>query len=458
MIREYRTIQEISGPLMVVKNVEGVTYDELAEIELPDGSTRRCKVLEVNGDSAVVQLFESSTGINLAQSKVRFLGHPLELGVSGDMLGRVFNGMGVPIDGGPEILPEAMKDINGLAMNPAARDYPNEFIQTGISTIDGLNTLVRGQKLPIFSGSGLPHANLAAQIARQAKVLDNATNFAVVFAAIGITFEESEFFVQEFRRTGAIDRTVLFTNLANDPAVERIATPRMALTAAEYLAFEKDMHVLVILTDITNYAEALREVSAAKKEVPGRRGYPGYLYTDLATMYERAGRRIGHPGSITMIPILTMPEDDKTHPIPDLTGYITEGQIILSRELYRRGINPPVDVLPSLSRLKDKGIGAGKTREDHAGTMNQLFAAYATGKEAKELMSILGEAALSPTDLLYAKFAEEFEKRYVNQGYDENRSIEETLSIGWDLLSILPKSELKRIKEELVEKYYPKKD
>ncbi len=458
MIREYRTIQEISGPLMVVKNVEGVTYDELAEIELPDGSTRRCKVLEVNGDSAVVQLFESSTGINLAQSKVRFLGHPLELGVSGDMLGRVFNGMGVPIDGGPEILPEAMKDINGLAMNPAARDYPNEFIQTGISTIDGLNTLVRGQKLPIFSGSGLPHANLAAQIARQAKVLDNATNFAVVFAAIGITFEEAEFFVQEFRRTGAIDRTVLFTNLANDPAVERIATPRMALTAAEYLAFEKDMHVLVILTDITNYAEALREVSAAKKEVPGRRGYPGYLYTDLATMYERAGRRLGHPGSITMIPILTMPEDDKTHPIPDLTGYITEGQIILSRELYRRGINPPVDVLPSLSRLKDKGIGAGKTREDHAGTMNQLFAAYATGKEAKELMSILGEAALSPTDLLYAKFAEEFEKRYVNQGYDENRSIEETLSIGWDLLSILPKSELKRIKEELVEKYYPKKD
>ena len=457
MIREYRTIQEISGPLMVVKNVEGVTYDELAEIELPNGSTRRCKVLEVNGDSAVVQLFESSTGINLAQSKVRFLGHPLELGVSGDMLGRVFNGMGVPIDGGPEILPEAMKDINGLAMNPAARDYPNEFIQTGISTIDGLNTLVRGQKLPIFSGSGLPHANLAAQIARQAKVLDNATNFAVVFAAIGITFEESEFFVQEFRRTGAIDRTVLFTNLANDPAVERIATPRMALTAAEYLAFEKDMHVLVILTDITNYAEALREVSAAKKEVPGRRGYPGYLYTDLATMYERAGRRLGHPGSITMIPILTMPEDDKTHPIPDLTGYITEGQIILSRELYRRGINPPVDVLPSLSRLKDKGIGVGKTREDHAGTMNQLFAAYATGKEAKELMSILGEAALSPTDLLYARFADEFEKRYVNQGYDENRSIEETLSIGWDLLSILPKSELKRIKEELVEKYYPKK-
>jgi len=371
----------------------------------------------------------------------------------------VFNGMGQPIDGGPEILAEEYRDINGLPMNPAARDYPNEFIQTGVSTIDGLNTLVRGQKLPIFSGSGLPHANLAAQIARQAKVRgDAAANFAVVFAAIGITFEESEFFVSEFKRTGAIDRTVLFTNLANDPAVERISTPRMALTAAEYLAFEKDMHVLVILTDITNYAEALREVSAAKKEVPGRRGYPGYLYTDLATLYERAGRKLGQPGSITMIPILTMPEDDKTHPIPDLTGYITEGQIILSRALYRQGIHPPVDVLPSLSRLKDKGTGEGKTREDHAGTMNQLFAAYATGKDNKELMSILGEAALTPTDLLYAKFADEFERRYVNQGYEENRSIEETLDLGWELLSILPKSELKRIKPELIEKYWPKKD
>ena len=458
MIREYRTIQEINGPLMMVKKVQGVTYDELGEIELPDGTLRRCKVLEVNGDNAVVQLFEPSAGINLKDSKIRFLGHPLELAVSGDMLGRVFNGMGKPIDGGPDILAEEHRDINGLAMNPAARDYPNEFIQTGISTIDGLNTLVRGQKLPIFSGSGLPHASLAAQIARQAKVLDGASNFAVVFAAIGITFEESDFFIQDFRRTGAIDRTVLFTNLANDPAVERIATPRMALTAAEYLAFEKGMHVLVILTDITNYAEALREVSAAKKEVPGRRGYPGYLYTDLATMYERAGRRLGCPGSITMIPILTMPEDDKTHPIPDLTGYITEGQIILSRELYRKGINPPVDVLPSLSRLKDKGIGEGRTREDHAGTMNQLFAAYATGKENKELMSILGEAALSPTDLLYAKFADEFEKRYVNQGSEENRSIQETLDLGWELLSILPTSELKRIKPEMIEKYLPKKE
>jgi V/A-type H+-transporting ATPase subunit B len=456
MIAEYRTIQEISGPLMLVKDVSGVTYDELAQIELPNGDIRNCKVLEVNGNTAVVQLFESSAGINLAQSKIRFLGHPLELAVSEDMLGRVFNGMGRPIDGGPEILAESYNDINGLPMNPAARDYPNEFIQTGISTIDGLNTLVRGQKLPIFSCSGLPHAQLAAQIARQAKVLgDASTKFAVVFASIGITFEESEYFVNEFRRTGALDRTVMFTNLANDPAVERIATPRMALTAAEYLAFEKDMHVLVILTDITNYAEALREVSAARKEVPGRRGYPGYLYTDLATIYERAGRRVNQPGSITMIPILTMPEDDKTHPIPDLTGYITEGQIILSRDLYRKGIIPPVDVLPSLSRLKDKGIGKGKTREDHADTMNQLFAAYSSGKEAKELMTILGESALTPTDLLFAKFADEFEKRYVSQGSDENRTIEETLNLGWDLLSILPKAELKRIKTEYIEKYLP---
>ena len=458
MMKEYRTIYEVSGPLMVVEQVEGVTYDELAEIELPDGSIRRCKVLEVNGDKAVVQLFESSAGINLKDSKIRFLGHPLQLAVSGDMLGRVFNGMGQPIDGGPDILPEKYLDINGLPMNPAARDYPNEFIQTGVSTIDGLNTLVRGQKLPIFSGSGLPHAQLAAQIARQAKVLGGESNFAVVFAAIGITFEESEYFVNEFKRTGAIDRTVLFTNLANEHAVERISTPRMALTAAEYLAFEKDMHVLVILTDITNYAEALREVSAARKEVPGRRGYPGYLYTDLATMYERAGRKLGHEGSITMIPILTMPEDDKTHPIPDLTGYITEGQIILSRDLYRKGILPPVDVLPSLSRLKDKGIGVGKTREDHASTMNQLFAAYASGKEAKELMTILGEAALSPTDLLYAKFADEFEKRYVSQGQEENRDIEETLNLGWELLKILPRSELKRIKQDMIDKYLPKED
>ncbi len=455
MIREYKTIHEIASPLMLVRQVDGVTYDELAEIELPNGETRRCKVLEVDGDTAVVQLFASAAGINLKESKVRFFGHSLELAVSEDMLGRVFDGMGKPIDGGPEIIAEAHRDINGLPMNPAARDYPNEFIQTGVSTIDGLNTLVRGQKLPIFSGSGLPHAALAAQIARQAKVLDDHSNFAVVFAAIGITFEESEYFVQEFRRTGVLDRTVLFTNLANDPAVERIATPRMALTAAEYLAFEKDMHVLVILTDITNYAEALREISAAKKEVPGRRGYPGYLYTDLATIYERAGRRIGKAGSITMIPILTMPEDDITHPIPDLTGYITEGQIILSRELFRKGIIPPVDVLPSLSRLKDKGVGEGKTREDHAGTMNQIFAAYSKGKEAKELMTILGEAALTDVDKLYAKFAEAFEKNYVNQSNEVNRSIEETLDLGWELLSILPTAELKRVKTEQIEKYLP---
>ena len=456
MIKEYRTIREISGPLMVVKNVEGVTYDELAEIELPSGETRRCKVLEVDGDRAVVQLFESSSGINLAESKVRFLGHGMQLGVSVDMLGRVFDGMGRPIDDGPEILADKYEDINGLPMNPAARDYPSEFIQTGVSAIDGLNTLVRGQKLPIFSGSGLPHANLAAQIARQAKVLGTSEPFAVVFAAIGITFEESEYFVNEFRRTGALDRTVMFSNLADDPAVERISTPRMALTAAEYLAFEQNMHVLVIMTDITNYAEALREISAARKEVPGRRGYPGYLYTDLATMYERAGRRQGKKGSITLIPILTMPEDDITHPIPDLTGYITEGQIILSRDLYLKNFLPPIDVLTSLSRLKDKGIGEGKTREDHSGTMNQLFAAYSAGKDAAELMTILGEAALSETDKLYAKFAEEFEKLYIGQGQNTDRSIEETLDIGWKLLSILPQSELKRIKLEYIEKYLPK--
>ena len=456
MIREYKTIAEIASPLMVVKQVEGVTYDELGELELPNGEVRRCKVLEVDGDTAVVQLFESAQGINLAQTKVRFLGHPLELGVSEDMLGRVFNGMGEPIDGGPAILADAYRDINGLPMNPAARAYPAEFIQTGVSTIDGLNTLVRGQKLPIFSCSGLPHAALAAQIARQARVLGADESFAVVFAAIGITFEESEYFINEFRRTGAIDRTVVFSNLANDPAVERISTPRMALTAAEYLAFEKDMHVLVILTDITNYAEALREISAAKKEVPGRRGYPGYLYTDLAQMYERAGRRIGKKGSITMIPILTMPEDDKTHPIPDLTGYITEGQIILSRDLYRKNIAPPIDVLPSLSRLKDKGIGEGKTRKDHSATMNQLFAAYARGKDAKELMVVLGEAALTELDKLYAKFADAFENEYVSQGYNTDRDIEETLDLGWKLLSILPRSELKRISDSLLDQYYGK--
>lgn len=453
MIKEYKTISEVVGPLMLVKEVENVTYDELGEIILPSGEKRLCKVLEVNGDNALVQLFESSTGINLKESVVKFLGHGTQLAVSPDMLGRVFDGMGRPKDGGPEIIAEKMLDISGLPMNPAARDYPSEFIQTGVSAIDGLNTLVRGQKLPIFSASGLPHADLAAQIARQAKVRGSEGNFAVVFAAIGITHEEAEFFASDFRKTGAIDRTVLFMNLANDPAVERIATPRMALTAAEYLAFDLGMHVLVIMTDITNYAEALREVSAARKEVPGRRGYPGYLYTDLATMYERAGRKKGFDGSITMIPILTMPEDDKTHPIPDLTGYITEGQIILSRELYRKGLKPPIDVLPSLSRLKDKGIGKGKTREDHADTMNQLFAAYARGKECLELVTILGEAALTDVDLMYAKFSQAFEKEYVSQGYETDRTIEETLDTGWRLLKMLPKSELKRIKDEYIEKY-----
>ena len=456
MPKEYRTIQEVAGPLMLVRGVEGVTYNELGEIELASGEKRRCKVLEIDGGNALVQLFESSTGINLSNSRVRFLGRSMELGVSEDMLSRVFDGLGRPIDGGPEILPDKRMDINGLPINPAARSYPQEFIQTGVSAIDGLNTLVRGQKLPIFSASGLPHAQLAAQIARQAKVRGTSEPFAVVFAAMGITFEESSFFVESFRKTGAIDRTVLFINLANDPAVERIATPRMALTAAEYLAFERGMHVLVILTDITNYADALREVSAARKEVPGRRGYPGYMYTDLASLYERAGRQKGKAGSITMIPILTMPEDDKTHPIPDLTGYITEGQIILSRELYRRGIMPPIDVLPSPSRLKDKGIGEGKTRADHANTMNQLFSAYARGKDAKELMTILGEAALTEIDKLYAKFADEFEKEYVSQGYEANRDIEETLAIGWKLLSILPRSELKRIKDEFLDQYYGK--
>lgn len=453
MIKEYRSIQEVAGPLMVVSGVEGVKYDELGEIELSNGEVRRCKVLEVNGDTALVQLFESATGINLSDSKVRFLGKSLDFGVSPDILGRVFSGMGKPINNGPDIIPEKRLDINGAPLNPAAREYPAEFIQTGVSAIDGLNTLVRGQKLPIFSGSGLPHANLAVQIARQAKVRGTDSKFAVVFAAIGITFEDAEFFINDFKQTGAIDRSVVFVNLANDPAVERVCTPRMALTAAEYLAFEQGMHVLVILTDITNYAEALREVSAAKKEVPGRRGYPGYLYTDLATMYERAGRIKGKPGSITMIPILTMPEDDKTHPIPDLTGYITEGQIILSRDLYKKGIQPPIDVLPSLSRLKDKGIGKDKTREDHADTMNQLFAAYSRGKDAKELMAILGESALSEIDLMYAKFADEFEKQYVSQGFRTDRTIEQTLDTGWKLLRMLPKSELKRIRDEYLEKY-----
>lgn len=458
MLKEYKTIREIVGPLMLVEGVEGVKYNEMVEIVAADGAIRRGKVLEINRDKALVQLFEPSQGIQMSSSKARFLGKSMELAVSEDMLGRVFDGIGNPRDGGAPVIPEDRLDVNGQPINPAARDYPDEFIQTGVSAIDGLNTLVRGQKLPVFSVSGLPHAELAAQIARQAKVLNSDSKFAVVFAAVGITFEEADFFVSDFRKTGAIERAVLFINLANDPAVERIATPRMALTAAEYLAFEKGMHVLVITTDITNYAEALREVSAARKEVPGRRGYPGYLYTDLATLYERAGRINGKEGSITQIPILTMPEDDKTHPIPDLTGYITEGQIILSRELYKKGVTPPIDVLPSLSRLKDKGIGVGKTREDHADTMNQLFSAYARGKEAKELSTILGEAALTEIDKKYAHFADEFEKKYVSQGFNTNRSINETLDIGWELLRLLPRNELKRIKDKFLDMYYDKSE
>jgi len=459
MPREYRTIEEVAGPLMLVKQVEDVKYGELGEIELPSGEIRRCRVLEIDGTNALVQLFENTVGINLAESKVRFLGRGLELAVSGDILGRVFDGMGLPADGGPPIIPEKRMDINGLPMNPSARNYPSEFIQTGVSAIDGLNTLVRGQKLPIFSGSGLPHAQLAAQIARQAKVRsatgETSGGFAVVFAAMGITFEEADFFVEDFRRTGAIDRAVLFMNLANHPAVERIATPRMALTAAEYLAFEKDMHVLVIMTDITYYAEALREVSAARKEVPGRRGYPGYLYTDLATLYERAGRQKGKAGSITLIPILTMPEDDKTHPIPDLTGYITEGQIILSRDLYRKGIRPPIDVLPSLSRLKDKGIGKGKTREDHKAVSDQCYAAYAEGKDLRGLVAIVGKDALSERDKKFLEFADMFEKRFVRQGRDEDRDIETTLNLSWELLASLDERQLTRIDQKYIDKYHP---
>ncbi len=458
MPKEYKTIREVVGPLMLVDKVEGVKYDELVRIRQANGEERVGKVLEIDGDRALVQLFDSAQGLKISDAKAMFLGRGIELKLAPEILGRVFDGMGRPIDGGGEIIPKKSADINGTPLNPVARDYPSEFIETGISAIDGLNTLVRGQKLPIFSGSGLPHAKLAAQIARQAKVKGKNEAFAVVFAAIGITFEEADFFIKDFQRSGSIERSVLFTNLANDPAIERIATPRMAITCAEYLAYELGMHVLVILTDITNYAEALREVSAARKEVPGRRGYPGYMYTDLASLYERAGRIKGKKGSITQIPILTMPEDDKTHPIPDLTGYITEGQIILSRELNLRGIYPPIDVLPSLSRLKDKGIGDGKTREDHAETMNQLFAAYARGKEAKELSTILGEAALSDVDKLFSQFATAFELKYVQQGPRENRSIEDTLAIGWKLLTILPKNELKRISLEKIEKYLPKAD
>lgn len=455
MIKEYLTISDVAGPLIIVEKTIDVKYQELVEIELSSGEIRRGQVLEITKDKAVVQIFEGTRGVDVSNTKVRFLGKVIELPLSLDVLGRIFDGSGRPIDDGPPIIAEKKLDINGNPLNPYARDYPNNFIQTGISSIDVLNTLVRGQKLPIFSGSGLPHAKLASQIARQSKVLGKEEKFAVVFAAMGITFEEANFFISDFRRTGAIEKSVMFVNLANNPAVERLITPRMALTCAEYLAFEKGMHVLVILTDMTNYCEALREISAARKEVPGRRGYPGYLYTDLATLYERAGRIKGEKGSITLLPILTMPEDDKTHPIPDLTGYITEGQIILSRELHHKGIYPPINVLPSLSRLKDKGIGLNKTREDHANVMNQLFASYARGKEAKELAVILGEAALTEIDKKYVKLSDNFEELFVKQGEDENRTIEESLNIGWKLLTILPKEELKRIKDEFIEKYLP---
>ncbi len=455
MLKEYRTISNISGPLMFVEDVDEVRYDELVEVELPDGQVRRGKVLEAHAGRALVQLFEGTAGLDVTGSKVRFLGRVIELPVSIDMLGRVFDGFGRPRDNGPKIIPEKRLDINGSPINPYARAYPSEFIQTGISAIDCMNPIVRGQKLPIFSGSGLPHPRIAAQIARQAKVRGSGEKFAVVFAALGITFEEADFFISDFRKTGAIDRAVLFVNLANDPVIERLATPRMALTCAEYLAFEKDMHVLVIMTDITNYCEALREVSAARKEVPGRRGYPGYMYTDLATIYERAGRIQGKKGSITQVPILSMPEDDKTHPIPDLTGYITEGQVILSRELHKKGVYPPINVSLSLSRLKDKGIGTGKTREDHAGVLNELSGAYDRGKEARELAVVLGEAALTPVDKRFLEFADAFEARFVKQGENEDRSIEKTLDIGWELMTIIPRTELKRVSDEMVEKYLP---
>jgi len=457
MLTEYQTVQSISGPLMLVENVSGARYGEMVEIEICDGTVRHGQILQVDHDKVLVQVFEGTEGVDIASSTVRLLGKPQQLAVSPDILGRVFTGTGRPKDGGNEIVAEKFVNINGNPINPYSRDYPNEFIQTGISTIDGLNPLVRGQKLPIFSGAGLPHDEITAQLARQATVRGKGEQFAVVFAAMGITFEAAQFFINDLQSTGAIERAVLFINLANDPAIERIATPRVALTAAEYLAFERDMHVLVILNDMTNYCEALRQISAARKEVPGRRGYPGYLYTDLATIYERAGRIKGKKGSITQVPVLTMPEDDKTHPVPDLTGYITEGQIILSRSLNRKGIAPPVDVLPSLSRLKDKGIGKGKTREDHADLYNQLYAAYARGKECQELATILGEAALSEEDRKYMIFANQFEKRYISQGYYENRTVEQTLDLGWELLSMFEDTELKRIRVEFIKKYMKRK-
>ena len=454
MIREYKTIQEISGPLMVVDHVQGVTYDELGEIELTDGTVRRCQVLEVNGDSAVVQLFENSAGINLAESKIRFLGHPLQLGVSEDMLGRVFNGMGQPIDGGPAILADEYRDINGLAMNPAARNYPNEFIQTGISTIDGLNTLVRGQKLPIFSGSVMKHNELAAQIVRQAKGPNQDGEFAIVFAAMGVKNDTAEFFRRSFEEAGALSRVVMFLNLASDPIIERILTPRCALTAAEFLAFEHGYHVLVVLTDMTSYCEALREFSSSKGEIPSRKGFPAYLYSDLASLYERAGMIHGRTGSVTQVPVLTMPNDDITHPIPDLTGYITEGQIVLDRELDQKGIYPPIAILPSLSRLMKDGVGKGFTREDHYDVSNQLFASYSKVQDARSLASVIGEDELSELDKQYLAFGDAFERRFVHQSLVDNRTIAETLDLGWKLLTMLPRGELDRVDAKTIEAHY----
>ena len=453
--REYTTVSEVSGPLMVVEGVEGVAYNEIVEIEAPTGEHRRGQVLEVKDDVAVVQVFEGTTDLNTLNTKVRFTGETAKIGVSKDMMGRIFDGTGKPIDGGPEIIPEKELDINGNPMNPASREFPAEFIQTGISTIDGMNTLVRGQKLPIFSGSGLPHNDLAAQIARQAKVVGSDDEFAVIFAAMGITHEEANFFMRDFERTGALEKVTVFMNLADDPAIERILTPKMALTTAEYMAFELGMHVLVILTDLSNYCEALREISAARDEVPGRRGYPGYMYTDLAGIYERAGRIAGKDGSITQMPILVMPQDDITHPIPDLTGYITEGQIVLSRDIHRKGIYPPVDVLPSLSRLMSGGIGGDKTRDDHSGVSDQLYSAYAEGRNLRDLVAVVGEDALTERDQSFLAFAQAFEDEFITQAKDEDRSIVETLDLGWKLLTILPKTELKRVKDEFIAKYYP---
>ncbi|TKJ47638.1 V-type ATP synthase subunit B [Candidatus Aerophobetes bacterium Ae_b3a] len=452
-IKQYTTVKELTGPLMLIEKVSGISYEELVEIKLANGERRRGRVLEVTSQTALVQLFERATDLGIEGTQVKFLGKGIQLDVSEDLVGRVFDGWGRPRDGGAKIIPEKRLDISGSPINPESRAYPEEFIETGISAIDGLNTLSRGQKLPIFSGAGLPHIQLAAQIVRQAKVLGKEEEFGIVFAAMGITFEEANFFVSNFEASGAMEKTTLFLNLADDPVIERISTPRMALTCAEYLAFDKEMHILVILIDMTNYAEALRELSAARREVPGRRGYPGYLYTDLASIYERAGRIKEKKGSITLIPILSMPDDDKTHPIPDLTGYITEGQIILQRNIHQKGIYPPINVLPSLSRLMDEGIGGGKTREDHRELSNQLYACYAQGLEIRELALVMGEATLGEMDRKYLRFADEFERDFVSQGQNEDRPVEETLNIGWKLLKIIPTPELKRVRDEFIEKY-----